>query len=244
MITLDEIKNSLETKGKFWIVFIGSSLTSCEWVHPNWREIVEYVLKDEVTKRFNKEDWKIPSWGIRCFNYGYDGSTTKDLVQKLPDMLLTKPNLVLGVTGGNDSALGISVEESMKNISQILDTFTTSGAKVVWSTSIPSALGFPRNERYAPYAQAVTETFHDTESIQILDMFHSYQQFPLEKFFTFRSEEIVVEGIKEGDPDPIHPNQLGNAYIAKLFLKEVFGIEFHPEKYIETTLAGEKYPKY
>ena len=75
-------------------------------------------------------------------------------------------------------------------------------------------------------------------------MFEVYQKYPTEQFFTFVSEENIVEGVKEGETDLIHPNQLGNAYIAKIILNEVFDIEFDPQGYWQSTLQGEKYPKY
>ena len=81
-------------------------------------------------------------------------------------------------------------------------------------------------------------------NLQKIDMFSIYQKFSTEKFFTFISEENSVEGIKAGEVDLQHPNQLGNAYIAKVILKEVFNIDFDPELYIKTTLSGEKFPKY
>lgn len=84
----------------------------------------------------------------------------------------------------------------------------------------------------------------DSESFQKVDMFSIYKKFPLEKIFTFKSEGNPEEDIKEGDPDLQHPNQLGNAYIAKVVFKEVFGTEFDTELYWQTTLAGEKFPKY
>jgi len=119
MIALQEISETIKSKGRYWIAFTGDSITSCEWVHPNWREIVEYVLQNELTD-YLKNDWKTGEWGIKGFNFAYDGATT---------------------------------------------------------------------------------------NLQ-------------------------------------HPNQLGNAYIAKVILKEVFGIEFDPELYWKDTLEGEKYPKY
>ena len=76
-------------------------------------------------------------------------------------------------------------------------------------------------------------------------MFEIYQQFNLDKFFTFISEFGNEDiGIKPGELDFQHPNALGNAYIAKVVLKEVFGIDFDPELYMKTLLNGEKYPKY
>lgn len=237
MFPLSEIKNKLKEKGRFWIVFTGDSITSCEWVHPNWREIVEYVLKDEAIEG---DDWKLPSWGIRTLNFAYDGATTKDILDKVDDINLVKPDLVISLMGGNDPAFKIPVSETAENIKSIAEKIPS---KLVWCTSTPAANGSPKNVEYEPYAKA-TMSIPQTENFKLLDMFSIYKKFPLEKFFTFKSEENPVEGLKEGDPDLQHPNQLGNAYIAKVILKEVFGIEFDPEKYIEDTLAGEKSPGY
>ncbi|NMB56729.1 hypothetical protein GYA19_02210 [Candidatus Beckwithbacteria bacterium] len=46
MILVQDIKQTLLKTSKYWIVFTGDSITSCEWVHPNWRDIVIYVLQD------------------------------------------------------------------------------------------------------------------------------------------------------------------------------------------------------
>lgn len=243
MVSLQDIKILLEQSGKYWIAFTGDSITSTEWVHPNWREIVEYVLKEEMTKLLNG-NWKLSEWGIRCFNFGFDGSTTKDIVEKVPDVLLVKPNLVIGLMGGNDPTFGISVDDSVKNVQEIMSKLNHEGTKVAWCTSTPAGHDSKKNPEYEPYAQALVNNIYNTDKTQFIDMFSIYQQFPLERFFTFTSEEVAVESIKEGDPDLQHPNQLGNTYIAKVILKEIFDITFDPEKYMETTLSGEKYPKY
>ena len=65
-----------------------------------------------------------------------------------------------------------------------------------------------------------------------------------DKFFTFISEENLDEKIKAGEIDPSHPNQLGNAYIAKVLLDKIWGIKFDPEKYIKNVNGGEKLPEY
>jgi hypothetical protein len=118
-----------------------------------------------------------------------------------------------------------------------------SGAKLIWSNSTPAGEGSKKNFEYEPYAKAFME-MQDKEGLTKIDMFATYQRFPTEKFFTFVSEENPVEGVKAGEIDLQHPNQLGNAYIAKVVLDEAFGIEFDPDLYIETTLAGAKYPRY
>ncbi len=75
----------------------------------------------------------------------------------------------------------------------------------------------------------------DTNLFSKISMFVLYKKYPTEKFFTF---------LDEGDIDLQHPNQLGNAYIAKVILKEVFNVEFDPDKYIYDTLSGVKHPGY
>jgi hypothetical protein len=242
IVNMEEIITNLKNHGKYWIVFTGDSITSCEWVHPNWRDMVIYVLQQEATKRLNG-DWKTSEWGIKGFNFAYDGSTTGDIYEKINDILLVKPQLVIGLMGGNDPAFDVSVEESVNNISKIADAVLHSGAKLVWSNSTPAGEGSKKNLEYEPYAKALME-MSDKEGLTKIDMFTLYQSFPTDTFFTFISEENPVEGIKAGEIDLQHPNQLGNAYIAKVVLHEAFGIAFDPDKYMETTLAGAKYPSY
>ncbi len=237
MITLDKVADSIEQTGRFWIVFTGDSITSCEWVHPNWREIVEYVLKEEITKVL--KDWKTSSWGIRTFNFAYDGSTSHDLLKRVDAMKMVNPDLVINVGGANDRLFRIDPSRQRENILEIIEKLDT---RVVWCTSIPSSED-KKNEEYEEYSLALLE-IPKNKNLQIVDMFNIYKKFPLDKFFTFKSEENADEGIKKGDPDVFHPNQLGNAYIAKVVLEEVFGISFNPEKYWKDTLSGEKFPSY
>jgi len=239
---MNDVIMSLKNQGKYWISFTGDSTTSCEWVHPNWRDIVIYVLQDKATELLNG-DWKLAEWGIKGFNFAYDGATTKDISERLDDILSVKPQMVISLMGGNDSVLGVSAEKSVEYISNISDVVLNSGAKLVWSNSTPAGKGSKKNDEYEPYAKAFMD-MTAKEGMQKIDMFSAYKQFPIEKFFTFISEENPVEGIKAGEPDLQHPNQLGNAYIAKVILKEIFDIDFDPEKYIADTLAGEKLPKF
>jgi lysophospholipase L1-like esterase len=240
MINFGLIKNKLGADGKFNIVFTGDSITSTEWVHPNWREMVEYVLKEETQKQF--EDWRVPSWGIRCFNCGFDGATTGDILSKSEEIKSLRPNLVVGLMGGNDPVLGVSASKAKENLESLFDQLGTQ-TEIVWCNSTPAGEGNKKNIEYEPYARIIDELMA-RPNLKTIDMFEIYKKFPTEKFFTFISEENPVEGIRAGEVDQQHPNQLGNAYIAKVILGEVFGIDFDPEKYIETTLMGNKYPEY
>jgi hypothetical protein len=115
---MEEIITHLKNHGRYWIVFTGDSITSCEWVHPNWRDMVIYVLQEEATKRLDG-DWKTSEWGIKGFNFAYDGSTTKDIYERIDHILLVKPQLVIGLMGGNDPVLAVSVEESVKMLQKL-----------------------------------------------------------------------------------------------------------------------------
>ena len=241
-ISLEQIKKTLHTSGKYWIVFTGDSITSCEWVHPNWREIVIYVLQRELVNLMS-DDWKIPSWGVRGFNFAYDGATTKDILNKIDDILLVKPQLVISLMGGNDPVLGVSEEESVENITKISELVAKAGSQLVWCGSTPAGKGSKKNPEYEPYAKALMQIPEKVNFFKI-DMFNIYQNYSTEKFFTFISEGNPVEGVKAGDLDLQHPNQLGNAYIAKIILKEIFGINFDADEYIKDTLEGKKYPGY
>lgn len=238
MINLSDIQQKLESNGKYWIAFVGDSITSCEWVHPNWREIVEYVLQDVMTGYLNG-DWKKSEWGIRGFNFALDGATTKDILERVNNVKLVKPDLVISIMGGNDPTLGVSVSESVDNIRNFVSRVEIG---VVWCNSIYSGTD-KKNMQYEPYAKSFMQ-MSDISNLQKIDLFNIYKQFDLKRIYTFVSEEIQVEGIKAGEIDQQHPNQLGNAYIAKVILKEVFDIDFDPELYIEDTKNGEKLPRY
>ncbi len=229
---MDKIKEILKKNGKYWIAFVGDSITSTEWVHPNWREIVEYVLKDKLEG----------DWGIKFFNFGYDGATTKDILEKIDQINLINPNMVIGLMGGNDPTFGIKTDETKDNLENIFDKIDTN-TEIIWCNSTSAGKGSIKNTEYEPYAN-VLYGLKDRKNLQKIDMFNIYKNFPTEKFFTFISEENPEEGIKAGEIDFQHPNQLGNAYIAKVILDKVWNIKFDPEKYIKTTLKGEKYPLY
>lgn len=138
--------------------------------------------------------------------------------------------------GGNDPFLNVSVEDHIKNINEIktnLNTeFILSTDNKPWNDTAVS--------KYLPYIEADKKLGFE----KFIDLFEISDSFPKERVYTFISEENPVENIKAGDLDYWHPNQLGNAYIAKVILKEIFNIDFDPELYIKETLEGQKNPGY
>lgn len=239
---LEEIKNQLLSKKRFRIVFLGDSIVSTEAVHPNWRGIVEYVLKGKIGEMLS--DWKLADWEIKCINSGLNGATTKDLLERLKiEVFDHKPKMVICMIGSNDPYFNISPSQHKKNVKELIEKISSKIPYLVFCTSTPDNNKETR-EKYAKYVDQV-KSLSSHPKVQFINMFEIYQQFNLDKFFTFISEygnEVV--GIKPGEVDFQHPNSLGNAYIAKVVLKEVFGIDFDPELYMKTLLAGAKNPKY
>ena len=147
----------------------------------------------------------------------------------------------------NDKYKNIQPEEHSKNIKLILDKLVERVDNVVFSNSIArfNERANLENKKYMESADVVTKRYRD--KIQILDLFSIFSILDLDKFFTFKYTKDDADanaGINAGDIDFGHPNILGNAHIAKIFLKEIFEIEFNAELYIKETLEGKKYPGY
>lgn len=242
---LPTIKEKLLAGEIFRVVFLGDSITSCEWIHPNWREIIEYVLKMELQKQI--KDWRIPSWQIRCINSGLDGSTTSDWINLFDQHVsFYQPSLLIMMGSSNDIRHDVNYKidprQHKQNIQTLLEKSLKNIPHVVYATDIP-ALSPSYSERYSKYRLAAMELF-PKDGAFFVDLFKIYSHLNLEKIFTLKSEEDAEENVKAGDIDPAHPNILGNAYIAQIFLKEIFDIPFNPEKFIQDTISQEKYPSY
>jgi hypothetical protein len=229
-LDMDKIKKSLEKNGKYWVAFVGDSITSTEWVHPNWREMVEYVLKDKFEY----------DWGIKTFNFAYDGSTSRDLLEKVDELTLINPNIVIMLTGANDPFHGgVSPSELKENVLKIKEEVESFGTDFVLSSDT-CPMDDWAEKKCLPYVEALNGI--DNNSIKLFEI---SKTFPKDKIYTFISEQdIPEERVVKGKIDFWHPNQLGNAYIAKVILNEIWGIDFNPEKYIEETARGEKLPRY
>jgi len=239
---LKKIQNHFKKDKIYRIVFYGDSITSTEWVHPNWREIFQYVLQEELAKKTNI--CPEPSWLIRTINSGLTSATTADLAKKIqPYVLDFKPSLLILIAGKNDALFSIPAEVQVKNIEKICREIRKNNIDIIFATSTPT-LKESLNRRYDAYAKAASKMLKRL-NIQCVDLFNKYKHFNLKRLFTFRFEHGNKDfNVKPGGIDPAHPNQLGNAYIAKVLLKEIFDIEFDPELYIKDTYAGRKKPRY
>ena len=240
--SLATVKEKLLKENRFKIVFFGDSITSTEWVHPNWREIIEYVLKGELEKQIG--DWKISSWRITCINSGLDGATTDDYLAHLDSHVINfQPQLLIWIVGSNDQLYKFGGKKHQVNVQKIVDILAPKmDYLIVCSDS--TRLNDKANHIYEnEYLKTLAQVSFPKNAI-FVDLFRKYKQLDLKRFFTFISGGNEVAGMKPGDIDFAHPNQLGNAYIAKIILEEAFQVKFDPEKYIQTTLSGHMYPSY
>jgi len=236
------LSQPMAEKGKVYkIIFLGDSITSTEWVHPNFREIIEYVLKDYIEE--TTKGWKAPSWFIRTINSALNGGTSNDFLFYLTDYVISyKPDLVILQGTRNDFTLNISVTKHIDNMNKIINKILNNNSNVVFIGTTPSLLK-EKTKEYLPYIKEAKK-IAEKNNIQYVDLFYKYQELDLAKIYTFVSEGNSAEGIKPGDIDWGHPNQLGNAYIAKILLEDIFDIKFNPELYINETQDGKMYPKY
>lgn len=78
--------------------------------------------------------------------------------------------------------------------------------------------------------------------IQLINGYELFKKYPLDEIYTLRLNEQEQKTLGL-EIDPVHPNALGYAYVAKIFLEEGYGIVVDPERYIEDIRSDKvKYP--
>jgi acyl-CoA thioesterase-1 len=66
----------------------------------------------------------------RVVNEGISGNTTKDGVERLPEVLALHPAVAVVEFGGNDGLRGLRIEDTRANLDQIVSTLKGAGVKV------------------------------------------------------------------------------------------------------------------
>ncbi|MFP5228000.1 MAG: arylesterase [Acidobacteriota bacterium] len=67
----------------------------------------------------------------KVVNSGISGNTSKDGVDRLPDVLRVHPAIVIVEFGGNDGLRGIPIADTRRNLDTIVATLRRSGSKVL-----------------------------------------------------------------------------------------------------------------
>jgi acyl-CoA thioesterase I len=140
----------------------------------------------------------------RVANFGVSGETTKDGLERVPQVLSRKPELVIVEFGGNDGLRGLPVEESKKNLAGIVTALQQGGTKVLLvAITLPKQYGADYISRFeAIYPAAARQT-----------------NVPLLGFAQF-SKGLFAEPSNVQD-DGIHPTAAGDAIIAKNMVERV-----------------------
>lgn len=89
----------------------------------------------------------------RVDNEGISGNTTKDGVERLPEIVALHPAVVVVEFGGNDGLRGLRIEDTRESLDEIVNTLKAAGIKVALA-------GITLPPDYGPdYIQKFNETY-------------------------------------------------------------------------------------
>lgn len=174
------------------VVILGDSLTEGYGVarEESYPSVLEKLLKEKGRGR------------VAIVNAGIGGSTTASAVPRLKWHLKAKPDILVVALGGNDGLRGVKLEETRKNLREVIELAKKSGIRVLLAgMKIPPSYG-------PEYARGFEKLFADLAR---------EEKVPLIPF--------LLEGVG-GDPamnqaDGIHPNAKGHERIARTVLKSL-----------------------
>ena len=112
-------KPSDENDHRPLLVCFGDSLTAGRGVDPG-QSYPDYLQSDLDRLHLR----------YRVDNQGISGDTTKDGIERLPEVLALHPAVVVVEFGGNDGLRGLPIADTRANLDQIVATLQRSGAKV------------------------------------------------------------------------------------------------------------------
>jgi acyl-CoA thioesterase I len=135
----------------------------------------------------------------KVINRGVSGATTKDAVAGLPSILRLHPEAVIVEFGGNDGLRGLPLDQTRRNLDQVLTTLETAHIKILLA-----GITLPPN--YGPdYIKSFNQVFRD------LAARHHAAFVPM----IYRDLIHVPATIQQ---DGIHPTAKGSEIIAKTLL--------------------------
>ena len=115
------------------IAALGDSLTAGHVSSGFWPDYAPYT--DVLTRRLG------PTAQVE--NYGVDGDLTSGMLERLRvEVLPRSPDLVILVGGANDLGWGMSPDEILRNLTEMVDGVLSAGARVLVG-AVPPIAGFP-----------------------------------------------------------------------------------------------------
>lgn len=132
----------------------------------------------------------------RVLNMGISGDTTKDAVNRLPNVLAAHPAITVVELGGNDALRGLPLTATRANLEHVISALQHAGVKVALA-----GITLPPN--YGPdYIRAINQIYVDASK---------KYRVPLLPFIL--AHVYDVPGAIQ--PDGIHATAEGNALVAK-----------------------------
>ncbi len=97
----------------------------------------------------------------RVENEGVSGNTTKDGVERLPQILALHPALVVVEFGGNDGLRGLRIEDTRSNLDVIVATLKKAGIKVALAgITLPPDYGEDYIDKFDETYRLLAEKYH------------------------------------------------------------------------------------
>ncbi|HZP04687.1 MAG TPA: arylesterase [Terracidiphilus sp.] len=149
---------------------------------------------------FLQHDLDAAGYHYQVLNRGTSGATSKDAVTDLPTILASHPSVVIVEFGGNDGLRGLPLEQTRRNLDQVLTALETAHIRVLLA-----GITLPPN--YGPdYIRSFQQLF------RALAAAHPHAAFvPM-----IYKDLVQVSGTIQ--PDGIHPTAKGSAIIARTLL--------------------------
>jgi acyl-CoA thioesterase-1 len=110
----------LQAAGTHVLVCFGDSITAGYGLQPG------QSFPDALARRLNAEGYH-----YQVVNQGTSGATTKDAVAALPSVLRLHPEVVIVEFGGNDGLRGLPIEQTSRNLDQVLTALEKSRVRVL-----------------------------------------------------------------------------------------------------------------
>jgi acyl-CoA thioesterase-1 len=149
---------------------------------------------DALQRRLNAQGYH-----YKIINQGTSGATTKDAVAGLPTILRIHPEIVIVEFGGNDGLRGLPLEQTRRNLEQVLTTLEAAHIKILLA-----GITLPPN--YGPdYIRSFDQVF------KTLAAEHHVAFVPM-----IYKELINVPGTIQ--QDGIHPTAKGSEIIAQTLI--------------------------
>ena len=161
----------------------------------------------------------------RVMNFGRPGFNSAELLEMLPVVLDTKPELVVVMIGTNNVAWPkkfLTPEQSADNIRKICDTVGASGAKMILCT-IPPCIESMVGQREKMDAETTAALNAKIQAINAhIRTIAAERKIPLADFHSLFSgnleaaDSLIRNMVNSGSKDGVHPTPAGYVKMAKM----------------------------